>query len=230
MGEEIMLNIAIDGFSGAGKSTIAGELAKRLNIKKFDTGAIYRGIACEYLKQGLPLPTTQLVDKFVEDLNVSVFFEGDVQHIVVNGEDYTKHLREEQISKFSAVISPFPKVRAKVLELQREFAKNNDCVMEGRDIGSVVLPNASVKFFFTASVEVRAKRRLAQLEEMGLQGDFQDICENLKERDYRDLTREIAPLKKVEDAFEIDGSDISIDEVVKKCINIICKKTGQTLN
>lgn len=219
-----MLNIAIDGFSGAGKSTIAGELAKRLNIKKFDTGAIYRGIACEYLEQGLDEPNENIIDKFVEDLKVQIFFEDNVQHVVINGKDYTKNLREERISRFSAVVSPFPKVRAKVLELQRDFAKHNDCVMEGRDIGSVVLPDANVKFFFTASVEVRAERRLAQLRQMGLDGDFQEICDNLKERDYRDVTRKVAPLVKMPDAVEIDGGQATIDEIVDKCIKIVKEK------
>lgn len=216
-----MLNIAIDGFSGAGKSTIAKELAKRLNIKNFNTGALYRGIACEYLRQGLDEPNEEIVDKFANDLKIQVFFEDDFQHTVVNGRDYTKYLREEKISRFSAIISPFPKVRKKVLELQREFAGQNDCVMEGRDIGSVVLPNANVKFFFTASVEVRAERRLAQLKEMGLSGNFQEICDNLKERDYRDVSRKIAPLVKMPDAVEIDGSDMTIDEIIDKCIKVV---------
>lgn len=219
-----MLNIAIDGFSGAGKSTIAGIIAKKLGIKKFDTGAIYRGVACEYLKQGLPEPTNERIDKFVESLNIEIFFDGEVQHVVVNGEDFTKNLREEKISQFTAVISPYPKIRAKVLDLQRAFARENDCVMEGRDIGSIVLPNANVKFFFTASVEVRAERRLAQLKQMGLEGDFQDICENLRIRDFKDTTRAVAPLIKVDDAVEIDGSNMSIDEIVDKCIRIVNEK------
>lgn len=216
-----MLNIAIDGVSGAGKSTIAEAIAKTLNIKKFDTGAIYRGFACEYLSQNLPNPTNEIMDKFVQSSSVEIFFEDTKQHVVINGKDYTNSLREEKISYYSSIISPFPVLREKVLDLQRKFARENDCVMEGRDIGSIVLPNANVKFYLTASVNVRAQRRLKQLQESGMAGDYEEILNKLKDRDYNDLTRKIAPLKKMPDAIEIDGSELTIEQVVEKCLNII---------
>lgn len=222
-----MLNIAIDGYSGAGKSTLASMLAKRLHIKKFDTGAIYRGLAGAYLERNLPQPNEEIINEFIKDIEIEVFFEGECQHVVVNGRDYTSILREERISKYSSLVSPFPKLRDRVLMLQRDFAKNNDCVMEGRDIASVVLPNADVKFFLTCSLEVRAKRRLEQLKEMGLDGDYNEIYKNLEIRDHNDLTRKVAPLVKVEDAVLIDGSFISLDEMLEECLNIICQKTGR---
>ena len=220
-----MLNIAIDGFSGAGKSTITGEIAKRLNIKRFDTGAIYRALACEYLAQKLPQPNEEVVEKFVKDIDVVVTFENEIQHVIVNKHDWTSDLRKEEIGYFSSVISPYPVLRQKVLTIQRHFASQNDCIMEGRDIGSVVLPHADVKFFLTASLEVRTIRRKEQLEKMGQTADYDEIYKNLKERDNHDLTREVAPLKKVEDAVEIDASNLTIEQVVDKCIKIIEDKT-----
>lgn len=221
-----MLNIAIDGYSGAGKSSVADKIAQRLNIKKFDTGAIYRGLACEYLAQSLQEPNEQIIEKFISSVKVEIFFEGDKQHVVVNGTDYTPHLREEKISYFSSIISPFPHLREKVLSLQRAFASANDCVMEGRDIGSVVLPDASVKFFLTASLEKRTQRRLKQLKEMGIDESYEEVYASLKARDLNDLSRKVAPLVKVADAFEIDASDKTVEEVVEECLRIIHEKTG----
>ena len=222
-----MLNIAIDGFSGAGKSTVADQIAEKLNIKKFDTGAMYRGLACEHLAQSLPEPNEQIIENFISSVSVESFFEGNKQHVVVNGTDYTQHLREEKIGYYSSLISPFPHLRQKVLSIQRTFASQNDCVMEGRDIGSVVLPNASVKFFLTASLEKRTQRRLKQLQEMGLDGNYEEIYASLKVRDQNDLSRKIAPLIKVDDAIEIDASEKTIDEVVDECLKIIYEKTGK---
>lgn len=216
-----MLNIALDGYSGAGKSTIADEISKRLNIKKFNTGAIYRALACEYLAQNLPEPTQAIIENFIKDVKVEVFFREGKQYVIVNGHDYTDDLRKEEIGLYSSLISPYPVLREKVLFLQRDFALKNDCIMEGRDIGSVVLPNAKFKFFLTASCEVRAERRVKQLEEMGIKADYQEILREMKERDNNDLTRKVAPLVKVEDAIEIDSTSLSINEVVDKCVKII---------
>lgn len=219
-----MLNIALDGFSGAGKSVVSERIAEKLNIKKFDTGAVYRGLACEYISQNLPYPNEKIIDEFIKDIKIEIFFEEKVQHVVVNGKDYTEKLREESVGQFSSIISQFASLRQSVLKLQRDFALKNDCIMEGRDIGSVVLPNANVKIFLTASLEIRALRRMEQLRISGVNEKYQDILENLLKRDHNDLTRKVAPLIKVDDAIEIDGSNLSLDEVVAECIKIINEK------
>lgn len=219
-----MLNIALDGFSGAGKSVVSERIAEKLNIKKFDTGAVYRGLACEYISQNLPYPNEKIIDEFIKDIKIEIFFEEKVQHVVVNGKDYTKKLREESVGQFSSIISQFASLRQSVLKLQRDFALKNDCIMEGRDIGSVVLPKANVKIFLTASLEIRALRRMEQLRTSGVNEKYQDILENLLKRDHNDLTRKVAPLIKVDDAIEVDGSNLSLDEVVAECIKIVNEK------
>ena len=160
-----MFSITIDGKAGCGKSTLAEELSKKLNFKKFNTGAVYRGITCEYFKRyGKQTPNEQNIKDFVKNLHVEVEFEGNAQQVIVNNSNYTPRLRDEEVSNFVAFVSPFDEVREKVRQIQREFAKKYDCIMEGRDIGTVVLPNAQCKLFVTASNEVRAQRRLEQLK------------------------------------------------------------------
>lgn len=219
-----MINIAIDGHSGSGKSSVAMLLAQKLGFKVLDTGAIYRGMACEFDSQGLKVEE-QVVEQFAENLKIEVFFKEGVQHVSVNGTDWTSHLRGVKISALSSQISPFPILRDKVTIIQRKFAKENNCILEGRDIGNVVLPNADVKLFITASVEERARRRLLQLSDN--KESYEEILENLKLRDYRDEHREVAPLKAASDAIVIDTTNLNLEETVEKCYQIIKDKLGK---
>lgn len=219
-----MINIAIDGHVGSGKSTLAKGLAKRLGFNVFDTGAIYRGLACEFKEKGYKSIDENTISDFISSVEVKIFFEDDVQHVVVNGHDHTPNLRREEISMLSAQISPFPVLRDKVKDLQRHFAKEYNCIMEGRDIGTVVLPNADVKFFITASEEVRAQRRFAQVKDKPNSPSYQEILNDLRERDYKDEHRTVAPLKPAKDAIILDTSNMTLDDTINKCIEIINNK------
>ena len=212
------MNIAIDGHAGSGKSATAKLLAKKLGFKGFNTGAIYRAVACEWDRKGLGDITKQKVARFVKDLTVSVKFVGKVQHTFANGIDYTDFLNLERISVLTPKIAIFNDIREKVRDIQRNFARDNDCVMEGRDIGSEILPNADFKFFITAAVEVRAKRRYDELLSKGEHNSFEEVLEDLKKRDYMDEHREIAPLKIVEDSIVIDNSQKNLEETVEECL------------
>lgn len=207
-------NIAIDGPAGAGKSTIAKLVAKELGFIYVDTGAMYRGLAVHFLKKGI-VPGE--VEK-IEDAKVELGYENGVQQVYLNGENITSQLREEAVGNMASVSSAVPAVRAKLLDLQRNLAKEKDVVMDGRDIGTNVLPNADVKVYLTASVECRAMRRFKELEGKGEACDFEQIRQDIQERDERDMTREIAPLKQAEDATLIDSSEMGIDDVVKAII------------
>lgn len=219
-----MLNIAIDGHAGSGKSMLAYMLAKELGVKVFDTGAIYRGLACAYKDSGMGEVTKENISNFVAQIEVKVEFIEDRQHVFVNGKDYTPWLRLEETSHMASLISPYPILREKVVRIQREFAKDYDCVMEGRDIGTEVLPFATVKFFVTAREEVRAQRRYDQIKDKG-NVTYQHILENLRERDYKDEHREVAPLRPASDSIIIDTSDMTLEETIKKCIEIVEEKT-----
>lgn len=218
-----MINIAVDGFSGTGKSTIAKGLAKRLGIKVLDTGALYRAVACEFVRQGLDenLISKGYVEDFAKSLNFKVEFVGDVQHVWVNGVDHTPSLRTEEISVLTSKLSPFFVVREKILQVQRGFAKENDIVMEGRDIGSHVLPDADFKFFVTASDEVRAQRRFDQQKALGNVVDFDEVLKELKERDYRDTHREHGAITIMPDSIVVDTSNQTVDQSVEFCLNRI---------
>ena len=218
-----MLNIAIDGYVGSGKSTLAREIAKKLKLKTLDTGAIYRSIACAYRKKFDILISADNVEELVKDLTIEVTFKGREQHALINGKDYFGQIREEEISLLASQISPCISVREKVLSVQRAFAKQYNCVMEGRDIGTVVLPKADVKFFLTGSEEVRANRRFLQVKDKQ-DISYSDVLEDLKIRDYNDTHRKIAPLLPAHDAIIIDTTFLTLDETVKKCIDIIKEK------
>lgn len=217
------MNIAIDGHSGSGKSTIAQALAKKLGIHVFDTGALYRAIACEWQHQNLGEVKEEKLKKFANSFNLHVKFIDSMQHVYVEDRDYTSKLRQESISVLSSKLSSFPIIRDKILEIQRNYAYNNDCVMEGRDITSVVLPDADVKIFITADVNVRAERRVAQLKQQGMVASFDDVLKELKERDFRDENRKVAPLKKVEGATIVDTSNSALAESIDECLNIVMK-------
>lgn len=217
-----MLNIAIDGHVGSGKSTLSKGLAKRLNLRVLDTGAIYRGIACRFKAEGLENHIDEgTINKFVEKLKVQVKFDGDLQRVIVDGVDYTPWLRKEETSVLTSKISPFPKIRDKVLDIQRDFAKKYDCVIEGRDIGTVVLPNADVKFFITASEKVRAQRRYDQIKNLPDSPSYDEILKDLRMRDYQDEHRKIAPLKPAKDSIIMDTSEMTLEQTIEKCVQII---------
>ena len=211
-------NIAIDGPAGAGKSTIAKLVAKELGFIYVDTGAMYRGLAVHFLKKGIVPGEVEKIEAACEDAKVELGYENGVQQVYLNGENITGALREEAVGNMASVSSAVPAVRAKLLDLQRNLAKEKDVVMDGRDIGTNVLPHADVKVYLTASVECRAMRRFKELEEKGEACDFEQIRQDIQERDERDMTREIAPLKQAEDAVLIDSSEMGIDDVVKAII------------
>lgn len=215
-------NIAIDGPAGAGKSTIAKRVAKELGYVYVDTGAMYRALAVFFLKQGLTPQDPEKIAEVCKQAEVSIGYENGVQQVYLNGENVTGLLREEAVGNMASVSSAIKEVRAQLLELQRELARTKDVVMDGRDIGTNILPNADVKVYLTASVETRAKRRYLELQEKGVVCDLQEIARDIEERDMRDMNREIAPLKQAEDAVYVDSSDMTIDEVVDTIKNL-CK-------
>ena len=215
-------NIAIDGPAGAGKSTIAKMVAKEKGYIYVDTGAMYRGLAIHFMEKGISPDDVTAIEKACEDAIVTIGYEAGTQQIYLNGKNITARLREEEVGNMASKSSGIPKVRATLMDLQQNLAKTKDVVMDGRDIGTVVLPNADVKVFLTASVQCRANRRFLELQEKGIPCDFAEIEKEIEERDYRDMNRETSPLKQAEDAVLIDSSDMTIDEVVKAIINL-CK-------
>ena len=222
-GEIVMgYNIAIDGPAGAGKSTIAKRVAKELGYVYVDTGAMYRALAIHFLKQGLTPEDIEKIKEACKTAEVTLQYEEGVQQVYLNGENVTSMLREEKVGNMASVSSAIGEVRAQLLELQRNMAKTNDVVMDGRDIGTHILPNADVKVYLTASVEERARRRFIELNEKGIACDLNEIAHDIEERDTRDMNREIAPLKQAEDATYVDSSNMTIDEVVKTIIDL-CK-------
>lgn len=220
------INIAIDGYVCSGKSTIAKALAKEIGFKVFDTGALYRGVACafDYMHYDESKISEQYVEKFAKQISIGVEFVDDLEHVFVNGIDYTAFLRTEHISELSAKLSPFVCIREKVLKLQRDFARKNNIVMEGRDIGSFVLPDAEFKFFCTADENVRAKRRFEQQRAMGNDVEFEDVLRELQERDFKDIHRDHGALKILKDSIIVDTTKSSLDQSVKFCLKHIRKK------
>lgn len=208
-----MINIAIDGPAGAGKSSIAKLIASEKGYIYLDTGAMYRALAVYALKNGVDPLDEKSVDKLVVGVDMDIKYIDGIQHIIVCGEDVTSKIRENHVSKAASDISAHPSVRIKLVELQREFAKTHDVVLDGRDIGTFVLPDTPYKFYLTASAEVRAERRVKDLAERGQTVDFKTVLEEIKQRDYNDSHRQFAPLRQADDAVFIDSSEMSIDEV-----------------
>lgn len=215
-------NVAIDGPAGAGKSTIAKLLAKEKGYIYVDTGAMYRGLAVHFLDQGIRADDVPAVIRAVEDARVEIKYEDGTQQIYLNGNNITSRLRSEEAGRMASATARIPEVRKKLLMLQKNLAKEQDVVMDGRDIGTCVLPDADVKVFLTASVEKRAKRRYDELKEKGESCDLETIKEDIRKRDEQDMTRETAPLKQAEDAHLVDSSDMTIGEVVR-AIAALCK-------
>lgn len=213
-------NVAIDGPAGAGKSTIAKLVAKEKGYIYVDTGAMYRGLAIHFLDKGIQPQETEKVIEACKDAEVTIAYEDAVQHVYLNGKDISSRLRNEEVGNMASVTSAIPEVRKKLLELQQNLAKTQNVIMDGRDIGTCVLPHADVKVYLTASVEMRAKRRYQELQEKGEDCNLEEIAHDIEERDHRDMTREIAPLKQAEDAVLVDSSDMTIAEVVKTIVDL----------
>jgi len=209
-------NIAIDGPAGAGKSTIAKRVAKELSFIYVDTGALYRALAVFMVDQGVDPADRIAVSEAAGRVEVAITYEEEVQQVWVNGENVTGRLRTEAAGNMASVISAIPEVRAALLELQRELAKLYEVVMDGRDIGTMVLPNAELKIYLTASVQTRADRRYKELIEKGEKADWEKIAADIEERDARDMNREISPLRQAKDAVLVDSSHLTIDEVTEQ--------------
>ena len=216
-------NVAIDGPAGAGKSTIAKAVAAKKGYVYVDTGAMYRAMALFFIRSGVAANDEKAVASMVDDIKVSIKYENGQQHVILNDEDVTGLIRTEEVGNMASATSVYGPVRTKLVALQQELAKTTDVIMDGRDIGTVVLPDADVKIFLTASVECRAKRRYDELVAKGQDADFDQIAKDIEERDYRDSHREISPLKQADDAILVDSSDMTIDEVVSTIINL-CDK------
>ena len=215
-------NIAIDGPAGAGKSTIAKQVAKEKGFIYVDTGAMYRGLAVHFLQNGIDPQDTKEIEEACRNAEVTIGYEDGNQQIYLNGENITSRLRQEEVGNMASKSSAVPKVREKLLDLQRTLAAEKDVVMDGRDIGTNVLPRADVKVFLTADARTRAKRRYDELTAKGISCNLDEIESDIRERDERDMNRETAPLKQAEDAVLIDSSHMSIPEVVTKILSL-CK-------
>lgn len=220
-------NIAIDGPAGAGKSTIAKLVAKKLNYIYVDTGAMYRAIAYFFLKNQIDYEKEEIASEKVKDAIVTIQYENGEQQVLLNGENVNGYIRSEEVGTVASKTSAYQSVRAHLLLLQQNIAKENDILMDGRDIGTCVLPNADVKVFLTASVETRAKRRYDQLIEKGESADLDKIAAGIRERDERDMNREHAPLRQAEDAVLVDSSNMTIDEVVETISNLVEQKNAK---
>ena len=217
-------NIAIDGPAGAGKSTIAKAVARELGLIYVDTGAMYRAIGLYFLNKGICAEETEKILAALADIDVSIRYEDGVQKVILNGEDVTSNLRREEVGNMASATSVIPEVRTKLVDLQRTLAKKADVIMDGRDIGTVVLPDARLKIFLTASVDTRAKRRFEELKKKGENPDYEAIKKDIEERDYRDTHRAASPLKKADDAIALDTSDMGIEEVVAEVLRLYNEK------
>lgn len=216
-----MINVAIDGPAGAGKSTIAKKAAKDLGFIYVDTGAMFRAMALYMVRSGADLDNSGDIAAKVGDADIDIVYEDGVQCVMLNGENVNGLIRTEEISNAASKVAVVKEVRQKMLVLQKDIAKKHDVIMDGRDIGSAVLPDADLKIYLTASVDVRAMRRYKENMEKGMASDLEAIKTDIRERDERDMTRAEAPLTKVPDAVEIDSSDMTIDEVVAKIEGLI---------
>ena len=218
-----MYNIAIDGPAGAGKSTIAKKAAKKLDFIYVDTGAMYRAIALYFIRYGVAADDEKTISEKCSDINVSIDYVDGVQQVILNGENVNDYIRTEQVSMMTSSVSKYPAVREKLLNLQRQLATEKNVIMDGRDIGTCVLPDAKTKIFLTASAGERARRRYKEQVERGIECDIKQIEKDIIARDEQDMNREIAPLKQAEDAVLIDSSDMSIEQVVDAIIDVFEK-------
>lgn len=216
-----MIQIAIDGPSGAGKSTVAKALAKKLGIVYVDTGALYRTIGYAAVSRGISTKDASALEALLPDIHIDVKYENGVQCVYLNGENLGDRIRRPEISMAASDVSAIPAVRAFLLDTQRDIARRNSVVMDGRDIGTVILPDADVKIFMVASAEARARRRTDELAEKGMTANYEDVLREMRERDAQDSGRAIAPAIPAPDAIHLDNSDMSIEESVEAVLRII---------
>lgn len=214
------VNIAIDGPAGAGKSSISKEVAKRLGLVYVDTGAMYRACAVYAIENNIEIEQ-ESITPHLDNINIDITYNDDGQHIILNGRDVSERIREQDATIGSSKIAVIPEVRLKLVELQRRIASNKSVIMDGRDIGTYVLPNADLKIYLTASVAERAKRRYLEMLQKGMQCEINKVIEDIEFRDKNDSEREFAPLRQAEDAVLVDSSDMSFDEVCDKIYNMI---------
>lgn len=215
-----MFNIAIDGPAGAGKSSIAKEAARRLGFIYVDTGALYRTVALNAIRNNVSLNDPAAIAKTLPNAKISLAFADGTQRVMLNGEDVSEQIRTPDVSAGASKVSAVPAVRQYLFDLQKNLAAENDCLMDGRDIGTVVLPNAQLKVFLTASPEERARRRWNQLKEAGTEADYDEILKDVNQRDYQDTHREIAPLKQADDAVLLDTTHMNFEEVVAELLRL----------
>ena len=222
----MIYNIAIDGPAGAGKSTIARRVAKELSFIYVDTGAMYRAMALYLLRREVNRDDTEQIGNICQDAEISIEYQNGEQIVLLNGENVNSYLRTEEVGNMASVSSAVPRVREKLLSLQRKLAKDMSVVMDGRDIGTTILPGADVKIYLTASSLTRAKRRYLELQEKGTVCNLDEIQKDIEERDQRDMNREISPLRQAEDAVLVDSSDLTIQQVVDRILQIFRSKTA----
>ncbi len=213
--------VAIDGPAGAGKGTITKKVGEKLALINIDTGAMFRCVALKMLQEGIALEENNKIEECLNHMKIDLKENGE---IFINEEEVSQKIREEEVTNFVSPISTLPMVREKLLKWQRKVAEGKRVIMEGRDIGTVVFPNADVKIYLDASAEERAIRRQKQNEEKGIKSSYEEVLQNIVDRDKRDMSRSIAPLKKAEDAIYIDSSDMTIEEVVNRVIEIVKRK------
>lgn len=224
---EKIYSVAVDGPSGAGKSTLAKAIAAELHILYVDTGAIYRTIGCYARRQGVDAADTQAVIGLLPQVKIEMRYDGQgLQHMLLHGEDVTQEIRLPEMSLYASAVSAIPEVRSFLLEMQRDFARKSSVIMDGRDIGTVVLPDADVKIFLQADVAVRARRREKELQERGTPRPFEQVLAEMKERDYNDTHRAAAPLRAAEDAIVVDTSDLDFQQSKEKLLEIIRERVG----
>ncbi|MBR3933465.1 MAG: (d)CMP kinase [Clostridia bacterium] len=222
-----MINVAIDGPSGAGKSSIAKNVSQRLGYLYIDTGAMFRSLAYKALKNGVNIsPDNAELKKMLSDTTLDIKRVDSLQHMILDGEDITDFIRTPDVSKAASDIAVVGFVREWILGLERTLASQNNCIMDGRDIGTAVLPNANVKIFLTASAEARANRRLIELKEKGIEISFEELVKEMKYRDEQDANREISPLKQAEDAQLVDTTNLNFEESCNAIFDIIKRKTN----
>jgi cytidylate kinase len=222
------ISIAIDGPAGAGKSTIAKRLAKEMGYMYVDTGAIYRTVAYFFDLWGVAPKDIDGITRYIDELNIAIEYDEEgVQHMIMNGIDVTNDIRTPEISQKASLVSAHAIVRDMLLDMQRDVAKEYDVIMDGRDIGTVVLPKATVKIFLTASAEVRAQRRCDELNAKGIKSNYNQVLKDIQQRDYQDTHREVAPLKMCRDSVKLDTSDLDIDGVIAAMKDIIQKKVAK---
>lgn len=222
-------SIAIDGPAGAGKSTIAKKIAKELGFIYVDTGAMYRAMALHFLRNNIEAKNAQSIEAACSDVDVTIEYKDGEQLVILNGENVNGLIRTEEVGNMASATSVYKSVRMKLVELQQNLAKKEDVVMDGRDIGTYVLPDADLKIYLTASTEERAKRRWEELNQKGISADPQAIEEDIIDRDHRDMTRDFAPLKQAQDSLLIDSSNMTIDEVVISILKRFENKANRSI-